>query len=43
MFFLNKEVHLLASEFYIYQNAWCNNKKIKTTFRKTSFLLCRKL
>ena len=25
--FLNKKVHLLVSELYIYQNARCNNKK----------------
>ena len=24
--FLNKKVHLLVSELYIYQNARCNNK-----------------
>ena len=27
VFFLNKKVHLLVSEFFIYQNARCNNKK----------------
>ena len=26
-FFKLIKVHLLASELYIYQNAWCNNKK----------------
>jgi len=26
-FFLNKKVHLLVSELYIYQNARCNNNK----------------
>ena len=25
--FQSKKVHLLVSELYIYQNAWCNNKK----------------
>ena len=25
MCFLNKKVHLLVSELYIYQNAWRNN------------------
>ena len=36
-FFLNKKVHLLVSELYIYQNAWRNNKKkndLKSLFRK---------
>ena len=31
VFFLNKEVHLLVSEPYIYQNARYNNKKKKIT------------
>ena len=29
-FFLNKKVHLLVSELYIYRNAQCNNKKKNT-------------
>ena len=27
VFFKLIKVHLLVSELYIYQNAWCNNKK----------------
>ena len=27
MYFLNKKVHLLVSELYIYQNVRCKNKK----------------
>jgi len=36
VFFLNKKVHLLVSELYIYQYARCNNKKkTDTTFVKS--------
>jgi len=29
VFFKIKKVHLLASELYLYQNARCNNKKMR--------------
>ena len=36
VFFKLIKVHLLVSEIYIYQNAWCNDKKKKLLPRNFS-------
>ena len=32
VFFLNKTMHLLVRELYMYQNAWCSNKNLAIYF-----------